>query len=162
METTTETESQEQYHEPDMLLGQQAQYDLQQAGKWAKFIAIMGFIGCGLIALVALFAGTIFAFMGRMSPNPGPFAVMGPLLGIPYMMIAVVMFFFNYYLYQFGSYVHKGVAFIDNGLISKGISRLKSYLKLKGIILIIILCLYALFFIIAIIAGIGAATLLHR
>jgi len=159
---TTETESTEQYHEPDMILGQQAQYDLQQAGKWARFIAIMGFIGCGFLALIALFAGTLFAFLARMSPNPGPFAAIGPLMGIPYMIMAVVAFFINYYLYQFGSRVHKGVAFIDNALINNGISKLKSYLKLKGVILIIVLVFYALAIIVAIVAGIGAAAMMHR
>lgn len=162
METTTETESPEQYHEPDMLLGQQAQYDLQQAGKWAKFIAITGFIGCGFLALFALFAGTIFALISRFSPNPSPLAAMGPLIGIPYMIMAVVMFFINYYLYLFGTRVSKGVAFIDNDLLNKGISKLKSYLKLKGIIVIILLCFYALMFVVLIVAGIGASAIMPR
>ena len=76
--------------------------------------------------------------------------------------MAVVMFYINYYLYLFGTRVSKGVAFIDNDLLNKGISKLKSYLKLKGIILIVLLCFYALMFVVLIVAGIGASAIMPR
>ena len=113
METTTETESPEEYHEPDMVLSTQAQYDLQQAGKWAQFIAIMGFIGCGLILLVAMFAGTFLSYMSRFSPRPSPLTMVGPLIGIIYFIIAIIAFFINYNLYLFGARVKTGIAFIS-------------------------------------------------
>lgn len=162
METTTETESPEEYHEPDMVLSTQAQYDLQQAGKWAKFIAIMGFIGCGFILLVAMFAGTFLSYMSRFSPQPTPLTMMGPVIGVLYFIIAVVVFFINYNLYLFGARVKKGVAFINNEMVTSGLSKLNTYLKIKGIILIIVLVFYALAIIVGIVAGIGAAAMLHR
>lgn len=155
---TTETEHQEPPHEHDMVLSQEAQYYLQQAGKWASFIAIMGFIGCGLLVIVALFAGTVLSYMTRFSPNPGLAAAAGPVLGIVYFLLALVVFFINYNLYMFASKIKRGIAFISNDEVTLAMSKLRSFFKLKGIILIVVIGLYAL----SIISVVAAAVIMHR
>lgn len=162
METTTETKSTEHHHEPDMILSQEAQYDLQEAGKWAKFIAIMGFICSGLILMVAIFAGSIFGYLARFSPQPGPMAILAPIIGVIYFIIAIVTFYINYNLYLFATRAKNGITFINNEMVASGLGKLKFYFKIKGIILIIALALYALVIIVAIVASIGAAAMMHR
>lgn len=155
METTTETELQEQHHEPNMVLTQEAQYYLQQAGKWASFLAIMGFIGCGLILIAALFAGVIFSHI-----NPGMPGVASTFISVIYIIIALIMFFVNYHLYLFGTRIKKGIAFINNDLITLATSSLRSFFKIKGVILITILIFYVLMIILVIAVG-GSAIMQH-
>jgi len=54
---------------------------LRQAGKWGKFLAILGFIFCGLIALVGLFAASLFDTISSMSGTPIPMAGLGGVKG---------------------------------------------------------------------------------
>jgi hypothetical protein len=46
--------------EPGIVLTLEAQGYLVEAGKWAYFLGIMGFIATGFILLCAFFIGTIF------------------------------------------------------------------------------------------------------
>ena len=47
----------------DLHLDQQSFAYFEETAKWAKFIAIIGFVFCALMVVFALFAGTIFATM---------------------------------------------------------------------------------------------------
>ena len=48
----------------DLHLDQQSFVNLKEAAKWARFIAIIGFIISALMVLFALFAGTLLSTMG--------------------------------------------------------------------------------------------------
>ncbi len=164
METTEPQLSAEMPHDPLMELSQEAQYYLQQAGKWASFLGIVGFILCGLFFLAALFIGSIFAFLAKFSPassSNAVFATMGPMLSVIYILIDAVYFILVLYLYQFGSRIKKGIAFIDNATVTSALSKLKSFFKAWGIITIVFLSIYGLILIGVIIAGIGAASMMH-
>ena len=162
---TTEDQLPEQapHQEHSMVLTQEAQYYLQQAGKWAKFLGIMGFIGCGFLLLAAVFAGSLIGLMTKFSPTPNPaLAIMGPTLGIVYFLMAVLFFFVNYNLFLFGSRVQQGVAYINNEMVTGALGKLKSFFKIKGIILIVVLSIYLLIIVCVIIAGVGAATMMQH
>ena len=142
MENTTETELQEQsHHEPEMVLSQEAQYYLEQAGKWASFLAIMGFIGFGILVIFSLF----FLFMFRQMSQIR--ALLGIFMGITYLGAAFIVFFINYRLYQFALNIQRGIAFFHIDMVSKAMQKLHSYLRIKGIMLIIVIALYVLMFI---------------
>jgi hypothetical protein len=156
METTETTVNENANIEPDMILAPEAQYYLQEAGKWASFLGIMGFIGTGLLVLAAVFASTLMSYMNSLNPArvQSPFNL-GPFLGCIYFLCAVFYFFFSLYLYQFGKGVKSGVTFGDSSQVTIGLEKLKSFFKLWGITTIVILCFYALFIVIGIIAGIA-------
>lgn len=162
METTESELEPVPHQEPIMVLNQEAQYYLQQAGKWASFLGIVGFILCGLLFVAALCIGTIFTFFAKMSPQAGPsntaLTTMGPAFSVIYIIIDVIYFMLVLYLYQFGSRVKKGLAFIDNDSVTSGLSKLKSFFKAWGIITIVFVSIYGL-----IIIGfiIGAATMMR-
>src|SRR4051812_1899953 len=101
MDTTEPTET-EFTPNPGLVLTNEAQSYLLEAGKWTKFLAIMGFIFCGLILLAAIFVGTLFSIMSKFSPGGQgiPEGIGGVLSGF-YIVIDVLYFFFPYYLYQF-------------------------------------------------------------
>lgn len=164
---TTETELKEQpHHEPEMVLSQEAQYYLQQAGKWASFIAIVGFIICGMFFVMAIFIGSIFAFLGRLSPAGGQqtqaLQAVGPALSIFYILLDAVYFMVVLYLYQFASNIKKGIAFIDTEAVNNAFKKLKSFFKAWGIITIVFISIYGLILIGVIIGGLSAASMMQR
>jgi len=158
MDTTESQLQPEPQGERALALSQEAQYYLQQSGKWASFLGIVGFVFTGLLVLAAFFANALMSFMSRMSPNPSPFNI-GPILTVVYLLGAIFYFFFSFYLYQFGTRVKKGVAFTDSNSIEGGLEKLKSFFKMWGICTIVIIVLYAVIFIGAIV--IGASALSH-
>lgn len=164
METTGTQLSNEQTNELTINLNQEAQYYLQQAGKWATFLGIVGFIICGLFFVMALFIGSVFAFLAKFSPassSTTALAAMGPMLSVIYIIIDVIYFMLVLYLYQFGYRIKKGIAFIDNATVTSALGKLKSFFKTWGIVTIVFLSIYGLIFIGVVIAGISAAKMMH-
>jgi len=154
MDVTTET-SFPSDQPSDLVLTTDTKYFLHTAARWANFIAIIGFIGAGFIALMALIilvSGT--AAMSQLSQAGGPGAILGAIgaggMTIIYLLIAVFYFFFAYYLFRFASSAKKAVLFNNNLEMSKSIESLKSFFKLWGIVTIIAIA----FSIIAVIGGI--------
>jgi hypothetical protein len=144
-----------------MALNFEAQSYLREAGKWAVFLGILGFIGTGLILILALFVSTIFALMAQYQPTPYP-AGISSIVSFVYVLIAVFNFFFALYLYQFGSRIKKAILYQDAVETNKALEKLKSFFKLWGVTTIVIMAIYALVIIILIAVGIGAASMVHR
>lgn len=148
-------------NEPGIIINTQAHHYLSKAGKWATFLGIIGFIMTGLIALGALTIGTLFTTMSQFSPmGPLP-AVAGTAITIVYLLLAVLSFFFAYYLYTFGSKISKGLLYNSSEEVTLAFGRLKSLFKLWGITIIVIISFYVLIFALVIIGGLGS-TLMHR
>jgi len=134
----------------NLILTPEAQSYLLSAGKWATFLGILGFIFCALFSLVAISIGTIFTKMAEMMPyNPGlkMMAGFGGGVTIFYLLIDLLYFFFALYIYQFATKIKKGINFSDSTHITAGLSKLKSFFKLWGIVTIVMICIYVLAFI---------------
>lgn len=158
-------ETNENFEQPGIdtgvFLNFEAQSYLREAGKWAYFLGIIGFILTGFIVLCAFFVGTIFSLMGRLQQMAVPVGV-GGFMSLIYMVFAVFYFFFSFYLYQFGYRIKKGVMYNDAAEVSNALGKLKSFFKLWGVTTIVILCFYALMILIAVVVGVGAASLMHH
>lgn len=131
----------------EIILTAEAQSYLLSAGKWATFLGILGFIFCGLFALLALSIGTIFSKMAETMPyNPGLkiMAGFGGGVTIFYLLIDLLYFFFALYIYQFAVKIKAGVNFKDTAHITAGLGKLKSFFKLWGIVTIVFICVYVL------------------
>ncbi|MES2062618.1 MAG: DUF5362 family protein [Bacteroidota bacterium] len=144
--------------EPQLLLTQQAQGFLQQAGKWAIFLGIVGFIFTGLIVIGALSVGTLLTYLATVNPLVQIPAGMGIILTVVYLLIALLFFFYSLYLYQFGSRIKKGMYLNSAEETTLAFSKLKSFFKLWGIITIIIILFYVLIFVFTIGASILGAS----
>ncbi len=151
--------------ETELVLTFEAQTYLREAGKWAVFLSIIGFIICGFIVLAALFAGAMMSAVSRFSTGPmaaTAMAGMGGLITVVYLLGALIYFFFSLYLYQFGSRVKKGIMFLDSLHVTNALGKLKSFFKLWGIITIVVLCFYALAIICAILFGLSTSSMMGR
>ena len=150
--------------EPGLTLTFEAQSYLREAGKWASFLGILGFIFCAIILIFALFAGSIFTRMAAVSPTALAVALagMGGVVSFIYILFDVLYFFFALYLYQFGDKIKKGITFTDTAHVTSALGKLKSFFKLWGVVTIILLAFYALAIIAFIAIGVGAASMMHN
>ncbi|SHM52340.1 hypothetical protein SAMN04488057_10213 [Cyclobacterium lianum] len=114
---------------------------LLETCKWAKFLAIVGYVGIGLIILMAFVVTIGVSFFDTGIDKA--FDMRG--IGLMYLVIAVVYFFPVNYLYRFSKHLKTGLIANDEGTISTGFENLKSLFKFMGIFTIVMLSLYALF-----------------
>ena len=89
-------------------IDQTSQTHLVEAARWARFLAIVGFIVCGLIILLGIFAASIFSYMagkfggGEFDNIPGG---LGQMMSGLYIGIAILYFIPCLFLFRFANYM---------------------------------------------------------
>ena len=130
---------------------------LKETAKWTKFLAILGFVGIGLMVLGSLVM--LFAPSSLMSNGDFPFG--GKIfMMLLYLAFAVLYYFPISYLYQFSENTKKAIENNDNNAIRDAFEFLKSHYKFMGILTIILLVFYAIMIFIGLI-GAGAAAMMN-
>ena len=132
-------------------LDEDAKQFLLSAAKWARFLSIVGFVFCALIAILAFFVGSIFSTLGSMVPGMGMMGVSGVsgVLTVLYLLMALLMFMPCWYLFQFAT---KAIAGVNEGdMLTESFKNLKSCFKFHGVMVIIMLGFYGLMFLFAMI-----------
>ena len=129
---------------------------LSETTKWGKFLAIIGFIMCGLIVLIGLFFGTVFSTLGnlggQMNNMGGAFAT---VMAIVYTLLAVLYFFPCLFLYRFSNQMQAALNRNDGANLTTAFRNLKSLFKFTGIMMIVVLAFYAM----ALVIGLGAGAM---
>ncbi len=148
---------------PNLELDLIGQDYLRQAGKWAGFLGIIGFIFTGIILLAAFFVGTSNLLFTRFQDSASVFssAGVGAAMSLVYVLFALLYFFLSLFLFQFGSRIKKGLLIGDSNQVSSALGKLKAFFRLWGVLTIIGLCLYALIIIIVVAVGVGTQ-MIHR
>lgn len=125
---------------------------LLSSAKWARFLAIVGFVFVGIIVLVAFMAGTIFSAMSTLAPQMGMMGSgFGAVFTVIYLGLAAVYFFPTWYLFKFASNAIKAIE-TKSASLTEAFSNLKSCFKFWGVMCIIFLGFYGLLAIIGLIA----------
>ncbi len=127
---------------------------LNEAGKWGKFLAIMGFVFMGLMVIAGFIMSIVFAFLPKESFGGMPFPSF--LIGIIYLVIGAIYLIPILYLYRFSTGIKTALTQKNQNQFVKAFYNLKSLYRFIGIFMIIILALYLLTFIIMIFAGLFA------
>lgn len=133
---------------------QEMMFYLMETSKWANFLAILGFIGIGLmiiIGIVIMFGVSIFSKLSAASIPMG-------FMGFIYIIIAAIYFFPVNYLYTFSKEIKLGIMAKDTFTITSGFKNLKSLFKFIGIFAIIVMSIYAL----ALVVMIPVMLIMHR
>ena len=125
---------------------------LQESAKWSKFMAIVGFVGIGLMVLVSLFMAIGFSSMGTANMPELPFSM--SVFSIIYVLFAAIYFFPVYYLYQYATKTSAALNSKNKQLLAYGLENLKSHHKFLGIFTLILVSLYGFIFVFAILGGI--------
>jgi hypothetical protein len=133
---------------------------LGEAARWAKFLAIVGFIMCGLIVVLGIFFGSIFAGMtgryGRYDSDVDMGGALATSMAIMYVFIAVLYFFPCLFLFRFATKMKAALASNDQETLNGSFQNLKIMFRYVGILTIIFLSLYAIILLIAL-AGAGTS-----
>ena len=117
---------------------------LAETARWGKFLAIVGFISLGLIVLLGLFMGT---FMTSMYGSANMIAALGGIgFFLLYTLIAAIYYYPIYALYRFSVLMKRSLATNDTTQFAEATRYLKNMFKYIGIVTIIMLAMYGLFF----------------
>lgn len=131
---------------------------LFEAGWWAKFLGIIGFIFTGFLALMSLLLILMGSAMSNMAGTNGIFALMGfTTIGIIYLGFTAVWFFLILYMYRFGAKARNAVRQGSMETMSESFKNLRNYFRLSGWITIIGLVLYIVLIFVFISLGASAA-----
>ena len=105
---------------------------LRATRPWVKFLAILGFIVCGLMALAAL------AVLGGAGGKEGPMASVGPALAVVYLLLVLLYFMPCLYLYKYAGAISR-IAESGQAAMEDALARQKSFWKFMGILTAIVL-----------------------
>ncbi|MBN2348913.1 MAG: hypothetical protein JXJ22_08760 [Bacteroidales bacterium] len=112
---------------------------LKEIRKWANFLAIIGFIGVGILAIVGLVFGFFLKDIG-IKELPYPSFV----IGMVYLVIALLYYFPVLYLYRFAKFLKVALENNNEHDMVSAFTNLKSHYRFIGILAIILLSFYAL------------------
>ncbi len=129
---------------------------LKETAKWAKFIAIVGFISIGIMVIAAFSIGTIMSMMMSQVADDIPMAIPPMFFTVIYLVLALISFFPIYYLYKFAANMQLALKREDDIALNESFRNLKAHYKFYGILLAIFLGFYALI----ILLSIGSAMML--
>jgi hypothetical protein len=118
---------------------------LAEAAKWAKFLAIVGFVMCGLVVILSFFMGTILSSMGSYSNDDAGFgAGLGIFVTIFYLALGVLYFFPCLFLFRFAINMTAALNTNDQLTLNRSFQNLKIMFRYVGILTIVVLSLYIL------------------
>jgi hypothetical protein len=105
---------------------------LKTASFWSKLMAILQFVIVGFMVLAALVMLTTGSFLGDYSEIPIPFS----LIGLFYLVLAVLIFFPSLYLYRFAKKAVNALTINDTLELEGAFKNMKCYWKFIGIMTI--------------------------
>ena len=135
----------------DLQVDSIAHSHLKETAMWARLLAIVGFILSVLLAIGALFAGTIMETMTRGLATSS--AGTGIMVSVFYLIIAGVYFAMSLFMFRFASKMKTALETADQENFNVSLYNLKLVYRITGIIVIIYLAFLAL----ALVVLIGAA-----
>jgi hypothetical protein len=121
---------------------------LAETAKWGKFLAIVGFIMCGIILIAGIVtAANIDSFTGKYGSGiyeQQSMQGLGIGMIVVYIVIAILYFFPCLYLLRFSNKMKTAIAANDQVNLTEGFRNLKVLFRYVGILTIIMLCIYLL------------------
>lgn len=125
-----------------IVLNELAKDALRVSAKWSLFLSILGFIGIGIMVLMALFFITTTSSMDALG-----FGGMRRLFGMIYLLVSGIYIMPVVYLYRYASGMKNALVFQDSDNVAFALENLKSHHKYLGILLIVLISFYILIFV---------------
>ncbi len=127
--------------------------DLKATAKWARFLAIVGFVMIGLVLLSVFAMSSIMAIYLQESTG----GMIGTSAIIVFYVVILAIFIFPL-LFQF-RFANQALVAVDTGnqaSLTSALSNLKSMFKFWGIYTLVILGFYALMLVGALLIGVSS------
>lgn len=125
-----------------ILINDEIREYLKETAKWANFLAILGFIGLGLMAIAII----AMLFLNGSRSNNYSNVGGSSFIAVFYILLAVFYYYPINYLYKFSVDITKGVNSNDQELFTSGFKSLKSLFKFQGILTIVVISIYIFIF----------------
>ncbi|SRR6185312_817309 len=133
----------------DLQVSPVSQTFLHEAARWAKFLSVIGFIICGLMAIAAFFAPSLYTRLSAFQEmSPAVAGATSTVITVVYLAIAVLLFFPCLYLNKFSVKMKTALNSVNQVEFEESFKNLKSLFKFYGICSIVLLSFYALVFLI--------------
>lgn len=124
---------------------------IHATAKWARLVAILGFVFLGILLIVGLtmgsFLGRVLAMNAAMTGQVMPFdpTMIGLLYGVVFLVAVVIYFFPTLFLYQYATRTLRALrGGFDAQQFSQGVGAQRSFFAYIGILMIILVGLYAI------------------
>lgn len=131
---------------------------LRKTKPWVTFLAVLGFIFCGLIALLAILMFTVGGTVNHFPHQPGTPSIFGPAFaagfGILYLVMAVFMYLLPCLLLIRYSTAIGRIAQTGQTAMEEALLKQKSFWKYVGILAIVMLALYVVIIIGAVVVAV--------
>jgi len=135
-------------------IDQSSRAHLAEAAKWAKFLAIVGFVMCGLIIVLSFFIGTLFSTsMSRYGDSAAFGSGFGIIMTIVYLSFGVLYFFPCLFLFRFANNMIVALNSNEQITLNRSFQNLKIMFRYVGILTIIVLALYIIVFVFGILGA---------
>jgi len=138
MESTTES------HLFELQVDPAASQYLRDAAKWAKFLAVAGFIFCGLFVVVAVMAVTILPSLFNSEGSAGVGGMGSGPIAVIFVAIGVLDFFPCLYLYKFAARMQIALRTNDQLQLTSSFGNMRAFYRFVGVIMIIGLAVWFL------------------
>jgi len=138
----------------DLQVSASAQSFLSDSARWGKFLAIIGFIFCGFMVVIAFFIpALIMNFPPYNTMASGLSASITAGMTVVYLLLALLFFFPCLYLFKFSVKMQASLNSMSQENFEESLKNLKSMFRFYGICTIVMLSIYALIFLIAMIGA---------
>lgn len=142
----------------ELRLNDRSKKFLTETSKWTFILAIIGFIGIGLMLFFAVFFLIAFSVINTSNNAYTAIGLHPYVFAIIYLISAIVSFFPVLYLYRFSRKMKAAIADKNTEDLTAAFSNLKSHYKFIGITTIIFILFYIVSILFAIISGVAAAS----
>jgi len=139
----------------NLIISETAIKYLTETRKWSYFLSIMGFITAGILVVVGLIMGFALSLIPSDQLNAMGLvgSSLGFLMGLIYILIAILYLFPTLYLYKFSQKMKVAISVTNNDELEEAFKNQKSFYKFIGIATIISIGIYILFAIFAFLAA---------
>jgi hypothetical protein len=117
---------------------------LRDAARWARFLAIAGFIFCGLFVVAAILFMTVLSSLFNSMGASGVFGIGGGTIAAVYIGIAILDFFPCLYLYKFAARMQVALNSNDQQQLNSSFLNMRAFYRFVGVLMIAALGLWVL------------------
>jgi hypothetical protein len=151
----------------ELALDQESNAHLNETARWGKFLAIAGFVTCGLIAVIGVIAASVMSTsgFGAFSTLPkegtdlkGFGAIFGVMIAGVYLVIGAVYFFPCLFLYNFSVRMKRALKLNDQVSLNRSLKAQKYLFRYVGILTIIGMACLAIEIVVFLVIGTIAFT----
>jgi len=122
-----------------------------EIARWARFLAIVGFVSIGLMVIAAFAIGFLMNDLANQFGGSG--TMPSSALTVMYLLIAALYFLPVLYLFRFAGRMQLALKTDSNDELMDAFANLKAMFKFIGILTIVMLGLYALAIIFSVVVG---------